>query len=47
MASIPGRRLGKREYQILETFENQIKDLFSGKSRNYSEKGIMGQELCF
>ena len=42
-----GGDLERGKYWILETSENQIKDLFSGKSRNYSEKGIMGQELCF
>jgi len=40
-----GGELERGKSQISEAFENQIKGIFSGKSRNYSEKGIMGQEL--
>ena len=40
-----GVELERGKSQILEAFENQIKALFSGKWRNYSERGIMGQEL--
>ena len=40
-----GGELETGKSQISEASENQIQDLFSGKSTNYSEKGIMGQEL--